>query len=97
MSNTSVKRPPVIRAINGVGKALSGVGLSGPKFTVDGIRKSAEKISGLSDYGSDSYIPGLEKMCWSLENEAALNQMGRMIMHRQVSNCLLYTSPSPRD
>ena len=88
MSNTSVKRPPVIRAINGVGKALSGVGLSGPKFTVDGIRKSAEKISGLSDYGSDSYIPGLEKMCWSLENEAALNQMGRMIMHRQVSNAL---------
>ena len=88
MSNTSVKRPPVVRAINGLGKALSGVGLAGPRFSVDGIRKAAEKIAGHSDYGSDSFMPGLEKMCWSLENESELNQMGRMIMHRQISNAL---------
>ncbi len=88
MTTVSKKRPPVVRAINGLGKALSGVGLAGPKFTVDGIRKAAEKISGLSDYGSDSYVPGLERMCWALENDAQLNQMGRMIMHRQISNAL---------
>lgn len=88
MQNSAVKRPPVIRALNGIGKGLSAIGLSGPKFTVKGIRKSAEKIAGHSDYGNDSYLPGLEKLCWSLENEAELNQMGRLILHRQVSNAL---------
>lgn len=88
MTAAKVKRPPVIRAINGFGKALSGIGLSGPSFNPDAIRKAAEKISGHSDYGDDSYSPGLEKLCWSLENESGLNQMGRMILHRQVANAL---------
>jgi len=88
VTNTKVKRPPVISAINGLGKALSGVGLGGPKFTPDPICKAAEKIAGHNDYGDDSYRPGLEKLCWSLEHEAELNQMGRLVMHRQISNAL---------
>ena len=88
MTKVHVKRPPAIRAINGIGKALSGVGLGGPYFKPDAIRKAAEKISGHNDYGNDSYIPGLEKLCWSLENEAQLNQMGRLVLHRQVANAL---------
>ena len=88
MTQTHVKRPPAIRAINGVGKALSGIGLQGPKFSPDAIKKSAEKIAGHNDYGDDSYRAGLKKLCWSLENEAQLNQMGRLIMHRQVANAL---------
>ncbi len=81
-------RPPVVRAINGIAKTLSGVGLQGPKFTPEAISKAAEKIAGYNDYGDDSYRIGLEKLCWSLENEAELNQMGRLVMHRQVSNAL---------
>jgi len=88
VTDTKVKRPPVISAINGLGKALSGVGLGGPKFTPDAICKAAEKISGHNDYGDDSYRPGLEKLCWSLEHEAELNQMGRLVMHRQIANAL---------
>lgn len=88
MTETKVKRPPLIRAINSVGKALSGVGMGGPRFTPDTICKAAEKIASASDYGTDSYRPGLEKLCWSLQHEADLNQMGRLILHRQVANAL---------
>lgn len=88
MTDTKVKRPPVISAINGVGSVLSTIGLGGPRFTPAAICKAAEKIAGASDYGSDSFRPGLEKLCWSLENESALNQMGRLILHRQVANAL---------
>ena len=88
MAETKTKRPPVIRAINSVGGILSRIGMGGPRFTPAAIMKAAQKISGHSDYGDESYRPGLEKLCWSLENEANLNQMGRLILHRQVANAL---------
>ena len=88
MTTTKTKRPPLISAINGAGRAMSAIGLGGPKFTPDSIRRSAEKIAGASDYGSDSYEKGLETLCWSLENESELNQMGRIVLHRQVANAL---------
>lgn len=88
MSETKAKRPPIISAINTAGRVMSSIGLTGPKFTPDNICKSAEKISGATDYGNDSFLLGLEALCWSLENEADLNQMGRIILHRQVANAL---------
>jgi len=88
VAETKTKRPPVIRAINGVGGVLSKIGMGGPRFTPMAIMKAAQKIAGHSDYGDESYRPGLEKLCWSLENEAELNQMGRLILHRQVANAL---------
>lgn len=88
MGEPKVKRPPIVSAINSIGGVLTGIGLGGPRFTVVGIRKAAERIAGASDYGSDSYLPGLEKLCWSLEHEAELNQMGRMVLHRQIANAL---------
>lgn len=77
-------RPPVIRAINGVGNVLSKLKLGRPSFQPNAIREAAEKMAGHSDYGSDSYIAGLATLCHSLENEARLNQMGRFVLHRQV-------------
>ncbi|MEM9667578.1 MAG: sulfotransferase [Pseudomonadota bacterium] len=59
-----------------------------PRFTPDSIRRTAEKISGHSDYGSNSYVPGLATLCHALENEANLNQMGRIVLHRQLSYAL---------
>ncbi|MEO1475993.1 MAG: sulfotransferase [Pseudomonadota bacterium] len=82
------KRPPLVRAINAVGGVMSMARLGLPRFTPDSIRRSAEKISGFSDYGTNSYVPGLATLCHSLENEAELNQMGRIILHRQISYAL---------
>ncbi|MEL7128340.1 MAG: sulfotransferase [Pseudomonadota bacterium] len=84
MAQTKPKRPPVVRAINGVGRAISAARLAFPRFTPDGIRRSAEKLSGFSDYGSNSYVAGLATLCHALENEANLNQMGRIVLYRQV-------------
>ncbi|MEO9968431.1 MAG: sulfotransferase [Hyphomonadaceae bacterium] len=84
MSQAIPSRPPLIRATNGVGRALSKVGLGRPRFQPDLIRAAAEKMSGFSDYGSESYASGLAILCHSMENEAELNQMGRFVLHRQV-------------
>ncbi len=84
MAQSAVKRPPVVRAINGLGRAMSGARLAFPRFTPDGIRAAAEKMSGHDDYGSSSYVTGLATLCHALENEARLNQMGRFVLHRQL-------------
>ena len=88
MGQTAIKRPPVVRAINAVGSVMSKARLGFPRFTPDSIRRTAEKISGFNDYGSNSYVTGLATLCHSLENEAELNQMGRIVLHRQISNAL---------
>ncbi|MEO1406605.1 MAG: sulfotransferase, partial [Pseudomonadota bacterium] len=85
---TAPKRPPVVRAINAMGGVMTKARLGLPRFTPDSIRRSAEKISGYSDYGSNSYAPGLAILCHALEHEADLNQMGRIVLHRQLSNAL---------
>lgn len=84
MTQAIPSRPPLVRAINGVGRVLSSVKLGRPAFQPDAIRAAAEKISGYADYGSDSYAAGLATLCHSMENEAALNQMGRFVLFRQV-------------
>ncbi|MEL7481436.1 MAG: sulfotransferase [Pseudomonadota bacterium] len=84
MAQASLKRPPVVRAINVIGKAMSGANLALPRFTPEGIRKAAERQTGYSDYGSDSYLAGLTVLCSALETESELNQMGRFVLHRQL-------------
>ncbi len=84
MNQTRPARPPLVRAINGVGRVLSHMRLGRPVFRPDVIRAAAEKMAGASDYGSESYVSGLAMLCHALENEAALNQMGRFVLFRQV-------------
>jgi len=84
VTEARLARPPLVRAINGVGRVLSGMRLGRPVFRPDLIRAAAEKMAGTNDYGTDSYTAGLATLCHSLENEAALNQMGRFVLHRQV-------------
>lgn len=84
MTQTRPARPPVVRAINGVGRIMSQMRLGRPSFQPNSIRAAAEKIAGANDYGSESYVSGLAMLCHSLETEANLNQMGRFVLHRQV-------------
>ncbi len=88
MAKPKVQRPPLVRVINRFGKIASSVGIASPRFTPESLCASAEKIAGANDYGSASYKPGLEALCWALENEAELNQMGRIVLHRQIANAL---------
>lgn len=57
-------------------------------LTPASLTKAAQRRTGLSDFGSDSYLPGLEALTYSLASEARLNQLGRIVMGRQIVDAL---------
>jgi hypothetical protein len=57
-------------------------------FTKDAICEAAERKAGCSDYGSESYAPGLEALLYSIEHEAALNERGRAEMFGRIAAAL---------
>jgi hypothetical protein len=63
---------------------MAKLGIERPTFTVDAIRQAAEKESGHRDFGSDSYLPGLEALLYSIEHESQLHFLGRMAIFRQI-------------
>ncbi len=56
--------------------------------TLDELREAAERKAGFSDYGSDSYLAGLEVLLYSLEHEANLNANGWREMRERIVNAL---------
>lgn len=88
MVEITLNRPPLVRVMNGVGSALSAVGVKAPEFSVSGLKRAAIRIAGHDDFGSDSYMSGLEPLIYSLEHEAKLHQLGRLVLHRQIAGAL---------
>ena len=66
---------------------MEGVVAASPpvEFTADALLSAACAETGLDDFGDDTFRAPLDVLLHSLEHEANL------------SPCLLYTSPSPRD
>lgn len=88
MPTATLNRPPLVRVLNGVGSALSSVGVKAPDFSIPALERAAKKIAGADDFGSDSYLAGLEPLVYSLEHEAKLHQLGRFVLHRQIAGAL---------
>jgi hypothetical protein len=49
-------------------------------FDPDALLDAARAATGLDDFGPDSFRPGLEALCASLEGEAKLNELGAVAM-----------------
>ena len=58
-------------------------------FTVDELEDGARVATGLDDFGSLYYREGLERTVDALNDEADLNEMGRVIQHATISNALI--------
>jgi hypothetical protein len=52
------------------------------------LRDRAQQQAGLDDFGADSFREGLEILVASLDDEAHLNDLGRMSMDRQIVDLL---------
>ena len=83
------QRPFAIRAINGVGKALSSIGITRPVINSDAIIKEAQKRTGLTEAGPLSFQQGLEKLVDSINHEAALTQIGRVAAKNSLVNAMV--------
>ena len=71
-------RPFAVRLINGIGGALIKLGMRSP-FDADDLMQLAIRKAGSSDFGGTDFLPALEKLCDSLEQEACLTAIGRNI------------------
>jgi hypothetical protein len=57
-------------------------------FDADRVTADAMAVDGLRDFGDDSHREPLEKLLWSLEHEAALNDIGRAVLRQRVVDIL---------
>jgi hypothetical protein len=57
-------------------------------FDPDAVVADARAVDGLSDFGDDNYRQPLEKLLWSLEHEAKLNDIGQAVLRQRVVDIL---------
>ena len=57
-------------------------------FDADAVVADAQAVDGLDDFGDDSYREPLEKLLWSLQHEAQLNDIGRPVLRQRVVDIL---------
>ena len=58
-------------------------------FSPDAVVSSARAVDGLTDFGDDSYREPLERLLWSLDNEADLNAIGRPVLRQRMVDILV--------
>ena len=76
-------RPLPIRALNALGRVAQIAGRSPVSLEEDAVIAAAIKKAGSEDFGDDDFRHGLRKLLSSLEREANLTLLGR-IMARQI-------------
>ena len=57
-------------------------------FDIDAVVAAARDVDGLRDFGDDSYRQPLEKLLWSLQYEARLNAVGRLVLRQRMVDIL---------
>jgi hypothetical protein len=81
-------RPPLLRALNGVGRAASALGLDYPSFSVPRLLNAARQKTGLEDFGDPGFREGLEVLAEAAHREAGLHSFGRAIFRAQLLGAL---------
>lgn len=83
-------RPFPIRAMNAAGRGLARLGRVPISLDADELMVAASRESGLSDFGPDSFRPGLSKLMESIEADARLTLFGRYFARRQMLELLTH-------
>jgi hypothetical protein len=81
-------RPPPIRAINALGRVLARFGVVPISLVDERLTQVARQQMGLSDFGPESFRPGLAKLMESIESDGQLTLFGRFFARRQILELL---------
>lgn len=84
MNAPSPHRPFFIKTINTVGSALWKMGFQVPTLNEEKLIQQARKETGLANFGGDNFREGMHQLIDSLENEAHLNMMGRLMTNTEI-------------
>jgi sulfotransferase family protein len=79
VSELRAARPIGLRLLNGAGAALRGLGLPWLDLDPAALVAKARRQTGLDDFGDDAFREPLARLTASLEDEARLTTLGRMI------------------
>lgn len=80
-------RPRLIASLNGAGRLLEAAGLRA-SLDADSLIAAARRKTGLQDFGDESFRSGLEMLTRSLDREAHLHPVGRLIMRQRLTGLL---------
>jgi len=78
-----------ISAVNGVGVALSGLGLRLVSLDEEHLFDAARRATGLDDFGETNFRTPLRRLLDGLESEADLTLLGRIAAHRDLVGLLI--------
>lgn len=81
-------RPMPIALANRVGQLLSSVGIGGGPIEVEDVLSAARRKTGLDDFGDEVFVEPLEVLVESINREARLNTVGRMIIRGRIVGIL---------
>jgi len=81
--------PWLFRFVNGLGALLDDVGLSPVRLEPARLVARAEAGTGLSDWGEPGWEAGLERLCRSAAEDAALTLVGRIALQDVVTEALM--------
>lgn len=82
-----LKRPQWVSNFNQFGPASGGAEKLIPLHGSE-LKQSACEACGLSDFGDYPWEPAFEKLLWSLNNEAQLNTLGRLMVRAELLRTL---------
>ena len=77
-----------VRALNGTLRLLGGRTPYGRPLSSERLHRLASKQTGLTDFGSPSYRVGFDTLLASLNEEAKLTPLGRLIATEEVLTAL---------
>jgi hypothetical protein len=78
------KLPAPVRALNAVGGSLARLGVPLVKLDADSLLARAQNRTGLDDFGAPTFAAGLERLIESLESDARLSTLGRIIARTEL-------------
>jgi len=88
MSELRAARPLGLRLMNRAGAALRRIGVPLASLDADALLQAARRNTGLSDFGHDAFRAPLARLLASLERDAQLTLLGRVIARRDLVRLL---------
>ncbi len=88
MTELRAARPFGLRIFNRSGAALRKLGIPLVRLDADSLLQAARKSTGLTDFGHDTFRAPLDRLVASLESEAQLTMLGRVIARRDLVRLL---------
>jgi hypothetical protein len=80
--------PFVPRLINGAGRLLAGAGVTPVRLDAEALLAAACRSTRLDDFGGEEFRDGLDRLLASLEAEARLTLLGRLVVREDLGLAL---------